>query len=196
MKVLRRKYNYLFYRDWVQPPGIKSICKASLLLLCLFISSSFRQDKENSEYKLKAVFIYNFTLYIEWDPSMKSDDFTIGVLGNSSIDGPLEEIARTKTCNGRKITIHHYNSPDELSQFFCQILFIPRNTNATLDAVLSKTPKGTLTVSEKPGSAERGTAINFVIVDNKLRFESNPKAINSAGLKASSQLLKLAIIVE
>ena len=196
MKIHRRKYEYLFFRDWVQRLSMKKSCRVILLLLCFCVGSSFRQDKESSEYKLKAVFIYNFTLYVDWDPSIKSDEFVIGVLGNSPIDEPLEEIARTKTCNGKKITIRHYNSADELSQSFCHILFIPRNSSASLDAVLSKVPKGTMTVSEKPGCAARGTAMNFVIVDNKLRFESNPKAITSAGLKASSQLLKLAIIVE
>jgi hypothetical protein len=117
----------------------------------------------------------------------------IGVVGTSPIDEPLAQIARSKSWNGKKIVIHHFNSASEISS--CHILFIPKNTSEPLDIILSKVPKGTLTVSEKSGYAEHGTAINFIIVDNKVKFESNLKAINSAGLKASSQLLKLAKIV-
>ena len=39
-------------------------------------------------------------------------------------------------------------------------------------------------------------AINFVIIKGKLKFEMNRRAIEDAGLQASSQLLKLAILVE
>ncbi len=56
--------------------------------------------------------------------------------------------------------------------------------------------KGTLIVTEKSGLAAQGAAINFIIVDNKLKFEANTKSINKADLKVSSQLLKLAILIE
>ncbi|MES1224887.1 MAG: YfiR family protein, partial [Bacteroidota bacterium] len=61
--------------------------------------------------------------------------------------------------------------------------------------ILEKVEKRTLTVSEEEGYAKRGTAFNFVIKNDKLKFESNLNAINAAGLKAGSQLLKLAILV-
>ena len=52
-----------------------------------------------------------------------------------------------------------------------------------------------LTISEEPGFAQQGTAFNFVIKKDKLKFETNLKALNQADVKAGSQLLKLAIIV-
>ncbi len=196
MKEYKRKYDQFLYMGQERWLAARRWGRTLLICLCLCVFGSFRQGGDSSEYKLKAVFIYNFTLFVEWDQSVKTEDFTIGVLGNSPIDGPLEEIARAKTCGGRKIVIHHYNSVDELTGSFCHILFIPRTANANVNTILSKVSKGTLTVSEKAGNADRGVAINFVIIDNKLRFESNPRAISSAGLKASSQLLKLAIIVD
>ncbi len=53
-----------------------------------------------------------------------------------------------------------------------------------------------LTISEEPGMAKQGTAFNFVIINDKLKFEANLKAIYLAGLKAGSQLLKLGILVD
>jgi hypothetical protein len=76
-------------------------------------------------------------------------------------------------------------------------LFISQNSSIPLDDILAKTTgKGILIISEQDGYAELGTAINFVIVNRKLKFEANVKAINAAGLTASSQLLKLAIIIK
>jgi hypothetical protein len=39
-------------------------------------------------------------------------------------------------------------------------------------------------------------AINFVLKGTKLKFEINQKALEGAGLRTNSQLLKLGILVE
>lgn len=156
-------------------------------------SNNFQSEAE--EYQLKAAFIYNFTKFIEWDSSLPTKEFTIGIMGSSPIHGPLAEIARTKTVNGEKIIIRQFNNPKEIT--FCNILFISRLTSFSLDEILSNTiSKGTLVCSEQEEYAKKGTAINFVIINDNLKFEANTKAINSAGLTASSQLLKLAVIVK
>jgi hypothetical protein len=142
---------------------------------------------------LKAAFIYNFTKYIDWDLSNTSE-FTIGVLGSSAIYNSLLGIAKTKTVNDKKIVVVHFNKAEEITT--CNILFISANSSHSLTPILAKVGKGTLTISEEAGFAEEGTAFNFVVKNDKLKFEANVKSINAAGLKASSQLLKLAIIVD
>ena len=52
-----------------------------------------------------------------------------------------------------------------------------------------------LAVGESDGFATRGGVINFFTEDRKLRFEINPEAARSAGLKISSRLLRLAVLV-
>jgi hypothetical protein len=181
--------NGISYHGW------KSILVKSIPLLFLLVCS-FNTRQGNppiDEYNLKAAFIYNFTKYIEWNPLDKGE-FTIGVIGSSPINDALSGIARSKTVNGRRITIRQFNKPVDIDS--CQILFISKNNPAPLTEILAETPKGTLTVSEKQGYAVQGTAINFITANDKLKFEVNQKAINKAGLTASSQLLKLAVIVE
>lgn len=56
--------------------------------------------------------------------------------------------------------------------------------------------KNILTISDSKGFAYRGVAINFIIVKGKRKFEINTDAIDRAGLRVSSQLLKLAILVK
>lgn len=161
-----------------------------LMLLCAPVGDAISQASEK-ESDLKAAFIYNFTKYIDW--GSVSDPFIIGVVGSSPVFNSLQEIAATKTVNDKKIVIRHFNDPDEITS--CNILFISANSYFSLASVLARIDKGTLTISEQPGFAELGTAFNFVVDHDKLKFEANIKSIDEAGLKASSQLLKLAIII-
>ncbi len=170
------------------------IKRFNLLLMFLLMAGLCYGQTEAEESNLKAAFIYNFTRFVEWDPSSISTDFVIGVIGNSSIDGPLEEISKTRMVNSKKIIIKHFEKPEDVDK--CNILFIPKNVKIQLSDFLTKTEgKSILIISEKQGYASKGAGINFVIIDNKLKFEANTKAINTAGLKVSAQLLKLAIIV-
>lgn len=169
----------------------------AVFLLSFFICSysEHRQIDKASEYNLKAAFIYNFTKFIEWKTVANDSEFIIGIIGASPINDPLVEVIKTETVDGKKIIIKHFNKAAEITD--CHILFISRSAGDALEDILAKTAgKGMLIVSEQDGYAKGGTAINFVIVNRKLKFEANVKAINAAGLAASSQLLKLAIIVK
>lgn len=164
-----------------------------LLILGSLGKSTLAQPQEK-EADLKAAFIYNFTKYIEWDSSSSDNTFVIGIIGSSRIITPLAEIAKNSTVKNKKIIIRTYGKPEEIAN--CDILFIPRRLPYPLHSILDKIGKGVLTISEEEGYAKNGTAFNFIIRNDKLKFEANLRAINSAGLKAGSQLLKLANIVE
>ena len=94
----------------------------------------------------------------------------------------------------KKIVLKYFNRTEDIR--FCNILFIAQKQSYSLQSILDEVGKGVFfTISEEEGYCKQGTAFNFVIVNDKLKFEANLKAIDDAGLKASSQLLKLAIIV-
>jgi YfiR/HmsC-like len=52
-----------------------------------------------------------------------------------------------------------------------------------------------LTVSDAPSFSRRGGIIEFVLSENRVRFEVNLQAAENCGLELSSQLLKVAIRV-
>ncbi len=164
-----------------------------LVMVGLSGTAAMAQEQER-EANLKAVFIYNFTKYIEWDNTNDDNEFIIGVIGTSAVSTSLIEIAKANMVNNKPIVIRHFDKPEDIE--YCHILFIPQHLPYPLHSILDRVNKEVLTVSEEPGSAKAGTAFNFVIVNDKLKFEANLKAIYSAGLKAGSQLLKLAIIVD
>ena len=75
----------------------------------------------------------------------------------------------------------------------CHLLFIcqseRKNTREIIDLLKNN---GVLTVADTQGFLEDGGIVNFVIEDNKVRFDINLTASEKAGLKIRSQLLRLA----
>ena len=166
----------------------------SVLCFIAFLAHPARAQKAEQEANLKAVFIYNFTKYIEWTNNDNDDEFRIGVLGQSEVTNSLLEIARANRAKNKRIVIKQFRKPEDIDH--CDILFIAQNPGFPLESIMERVDKGTLTVSEVPGYARLGTAFNFVVVNDKLKFEANRKALYAAGLRAGSQLMKLAIIVD
>ena len=56
--------------------------------------------------------------------------------------------------------------------------------------------KGSLVVTEKNGLAKAWSAINFVVMDNKQKFEYNKNNAVKAGLKTGDGLNSLAIVID
>ena len=78
----------------------------------------------------------------------------------------------------------------------CHILFISSSEEERLAKIIETLKDSSiLTVGEVKQFAQRGGIINFIVKENKIRFEINVDAAERAKLKISSKLLKLAIIV-
>lgn len=162
--------------------------------ILIFHTPLFSQNIRIQDYEIKAIFIYHFTKYIKWSDFDTSETFNIAILGDSDIIIPLREIAKIRSVNNRKIEIEHFQNVEDINA--SHILFISESMRNQIDVVLQNIEgENILTVSSSEGFADRGVAINFVIVHGKIKFEINSHALERAGLKASSQLKKLAIPV-
>ena len=167
----------------------------SYFIMTGICSPLIAQIEQGQEYKLKAVFIYHFTKYFQWSYSDTSGTFEIAIIGDSNIIDPLKEIAEKKLVKGRRIKIKHFQAVEDINK--CHILFISASEINQLDKILQRVKKeNILTISDSNGFANKGVAINFVLVKEKIKFEINSRALEHAGLQASSQLQKLAILVE
>jgi len=166
-----------------------------LLFVAIFHGPLLAQKISIQDYKVKAIFIYHFTKYIKWSDFDTSEAFNIAILGDSDIVIPLREIARIRSVDDRKVTIKRFQTVEDIDA--CHILFISESMKNQIDTILQTIgDENILTVSSSEGFADKGVAINFVIVHGKIKFEMNSHALERAGLRASSQLKKLAILVE
>lgn len=166
-------------------------------MLGIKILSSFHDlPVQANEYDVKAAYIYNFTKYINWNQDFNNaTSFTIGIYGNSPINESLKQISSTKSFQNKKVSIIQYDNLDDLEK--CHIVYIPSTINTQkLKSVLSHPNcTNTLVITEKEGNIQYGSVINFVNVDNKIKFEISLKEAKSRELETSSQLLKMALKV-
>jgi len=162
-----------------------------VLLAVFFIPSLLKaQDK-----KFHAVFIYNFYKQMQWPASYENQDFVIAVIGDSPLIETLGKVTATKTAGtSNKFIIKKVNSLDEVA--LCHIIFIPLEKSNLLPNVIAKFgSKPTLIITEKPGLGGQGSGINFVQVNDRLKFELNQASLKKANIKVASSLLTLAIII-
>jgi hypothetical protein len=151
---------------------------------------SAQENAVPNEYALKADFLYRFVDYVYWKDYSKKQTFKIAILEESPITTSLLNVTKNK-----KIEVKGYKNLNEIG--FCNILFVPYNCTVPIETILSKfSGKPVLIVTEQKGYGKKGAHMNFVIVENKLKFEVNLKAINKAGIGISSFLLQHAIIVQ
>ena len=181
-------------------PGFRlpAVLIGLFLVLATALSSpkagSGQTDSASMEYNIKAVFLYQFTRYLEWPPGTEHDIFSIVVLGESRIIAPLQEIARKKTVDSKPISIRQCFEIEQIGR--PRILFISNSADSNLERVLEKIRgTGILIIGETEGLGLRGAAINFVMREGGVKFEMNEKALKDAGIRIGSQLLKLAILV-
>jgi hypothetical protein len=150
-----------------------------------------------TEYQVKAVFLFNFSQFVDWPAAAFNDaqsPLVIGVLGNDPFDGALDEIVRGETVNGRPLVVQRYQSIGEVET--CHILFIDRSQAGQLDAVLAALKeRSVLTIGDFEGFGRHGGIIRFVTVGNKIRLRINLAAAQQAHLTISSKLLRPAQIV-
>jgi hypothetical protein len=147
--------------------------------------------------KIKAIFIYNFTKYIEWPENQKQGDFVIGVLGNSNpnLNKELNKMAALSKIGSRGFVVKIYNSVEEIAK--CQLLFITADKSNLITAAVQKVAKNnTLVIGENAGQIKKGAVINFVYQQNKQKFELSKTNAEKSGLTISSSLVNMAILDE
>ncbi|MBL7882850.1 MAG: YfiR family protein [Bacteroidia bacterium] len=162
--------------------------------VCAMVAPADQGEEANA--KIKAIYIYNFTKYIEWPDDYKQGNFVVGVIGNSAaLLGELNKMASTKTVGAQKFEIKSISSIGDVAQ--CHIVYILNESSAQLPDVIGKTKgKSALIVTDKDGLATKGSAINFVIVENKQKIELNKSNIEKYKLKVAAQLVEMAVAVK
>lgn len=146
-----------------------------------------------TEHEVKAAFLYNFGKFVVWpDAAFKVEGvLVIGVLGDDPIIDVLERTVRDKQVQDRRIDVKRLRSAREAPG--CQILFISASERERVGDILQRLDRSSvLTVSDMSDFAENGGMISLLLEQKKVRFTVNLSVVEQAGLKMSSQLLKLA----
>ncbi|HSC69636.1 MAG TPA: YfiR family protein [Cellvibrio sp.] len=145
-----------------------------------------------SEAGLRVAFVYNFLKFIEW-PDTGSEQFSLCVL--NAQDETRQSLLQldNKPYQHKRIHVVYIDKVADLDKQLgsCQLLYIPASGAAM--PLPKSVPAGTLLVMDEPDPADTRIGIALMrTADNRIEFLINDPAIQQAGVKVSSQLLKLA----
>jgi hypothetical protein len=151
--------------------------------------------QRETDYRIQANIIYRFTKYIDWPANKKTGDFIIGIVGDSPLYDELKSLSSNKTVGNQKIVIVRMSPTAGV--YNCQILFITDEEGSSLKRIAAVTAEtAILIISESDGLAHKGSCINFITVDERLKLEINKGNIEQRNLKIASELLELGTIVK
>jgi hypothetical protein len=151
-----------------------------------------------TEYQIKALFLFNFTKYVDW-PSVSfaetNSPIIIGLYGEDKFGEALQKTVAGKTVAGRRIIPQLIQNDGDLEK--CHVLFLTVTDKKRRGEILNRIKASpVLTVGESDQFLEQGGVINFVKKEGKIRLEINREAARQAKLEISSKLLSVADVVK
>ncbi len=176
----KQKYSYAI--------KLSLIVLVSLLLPKTLINSDI-------EYEVKASFFHHFSKSITWPNIANSNNFVIGVLGDSEIFEISQKIYKNSKILNKNVIFEKFTNLDKCGN--CNILFISKDFSGDIEKVVTICQKNSvLSMGESKGLGEQGIMINFYFTyEGTTAFEINPKSIMQAKLDFDLHLLNLGKVV-
>ena len=150
------------------------------------------QDRPTHE--IHVAMLFNFIKYVQWPNEGDGGEFVVGVIGDDNVFNTLNQWYNGKQKGSKKYVIKKLSSASESSS--CQVVYVGKAKSKDFDDIMNNIGgKSILTITDGNGLGQKGSCINFKVIDGKLKFEMNQATLTSSNLKVSSQLSSMAIMI-
>ncbi len=165
-------------------------------LLFAAVPQQPREAEKDTTAILQANYLYNIAKLVEWkDQGMRTGNFVIGIIGGENLYQELIKQYSTRTIGKQPIEIRKLPRSADVER--CHILFVGRGDLALLPEIYKRMKsQPTMVITEYAGALEDGAVINFVKVDNLLKYEMSMGNAQKHGLVMGLTLKNLAYRVE
>jgi hypothetical protein len=172
-----------------------AVFAGTLMMLLAGASSpcAAQSDPQATEYQVKAAYLYKFIGYVEWPSRAQAASdapLAIGVIGADGLADELQQVVAGRNIHGRAISVRKLGQGDPVAGL--QMLFIGRAASDIAGLLAAARESGVLTVTESDDAFALGSVINFVVVQDKIRFDIALQSAEQAHLRISSRLLAVA----
>ncbi len=170
-----------------------------ILLTIWFLSANGGAGNQTDEYTLKAVAFEQVSRFIKWPNNSLTDDtnqpFTIVILGDDPFKGKIEKLYSNRNIKNKNVKTIYI---DKITDFKSgHVLFISKSEKKEIENVVKYTKeKSVLVVGDTKGYANSGVHLNFLAINNKIKFEINKKEMLNAGFEVSYLLTRVSKIVD
>jgi hypothetical protein len=165
----------------------KMLLVFSLILIPFFTGLS----QVSSVSQAQSMFIYNFSRLIQWPAGSISGEFVIGVIGDNEVYNSLSSFVANKKVGAQSIVVKKFEDPQNISR--CQILFVGDSKISKFQEVINRIQGfNSLVITEKRGMINSGSAIDFILVEDKLKFVMNTENAVKYNLTVSKSLEDMA----
>jgi hypothetical protein len=155
------------------------------------VAAQAEVDAATAERRVKAAFLYRFVDYVEWPDAAfatAAAPLVIGVAGDDRLADELARIVAGRSAGPRPFSIRKL-AGDASGIAGVHVLFVAGD-GARQPPVAAAAP--VLTVASADDALDHGYTINFVRVDEHVRFDVSLVDAERRGLKLSSRLLAVA----
>jgi hypothetical protein len=150
------------------------------------------QAQSRDERAVRAAYVFNLIRYVEW-PS-PDGELTIAFVGDPATGEVMKKMLSGKTSDARTIRVVLSPSEEELQK--CNVLYVAELQAGDFRKALDKVrDRNILTVGETDSFVRGGGMIGLVNTGDHIQIEANPEAAQRVGVRISSRVLNLALIV-
>ncbi len=165
------------------------------VLICLFaLSAFFATAQDKPLHEIHAQMMFNFIKYIQWPNEAEGGDFVVGVMGEDDVFNTLKAWYDGKPKGSKKYVVKKLASASEAAT--CSVVYLGKNKSKEFENIKNASSgKPVLTITDSFNLGQKGSCINFKVIDGKLKFELNQAAVTGSSLKVSSALSSMAIVI-
>ena len=168
----------------------------AIVAVCVMLGApaSAQAQVAYEEGRVKAAFLVRFGQFIDWPAeAFKASEgaFVIGVIGSPPVFEGLKQITGNRAAPGRSVSAYALKSAGDLPHL--HVLFVGASEKERMaQHVASVAGRPVLVVGEWDEAIAQGAAINFMLIERRVRFEIALDTAQKAGLVISSRLLSVA----
>ncbi|MBL8270343.1 MAG: YfiR family protein [Steroidobacter sp.] len=164
---------------------------SALVSLSLATASALADASAQREDQFKAAYVFNFVKFVEWPADSVADTLTVCFVGGEGVYSAFTSDIGNKKVGTRRLAALQVIDPPPPGT--CHALYIHASMASSYE--LAPEP-AVLTISDAASLAATDGMIGLFTENQRLRFSIDMQQATRAGLRISSQLLKLAAIVK
>ena len=166
-----------------------------ILLMAALLAGWGGAGAQVLEHQVKAAFLFRFLSFVEWPAGSLGPahaPMVIAVLGEDQLQSELQNIVAGRRVNDRPVLVQRLRENERPGPV--HVLFVGRSGAGQLKRLAAQ--PAVLLVAESDGALEEGALINFLVRDDRVRFEVAPDEAERRGLRIGARVLALALNVK